>query len=131
MDLKRRRSLMADNNITMIEPLFLGYERLQDVIIPENSITGARDAVLFVENLMGLSDNYVVSILNNPTIDNQLLSWSKRDGQYFTSYDYYNRRYRNGTIGNFGVGNEYDARLVQGTKYAIYKINYSTVIDPY
>ena len=123
--------MATGNAISMIEPLFLGYERMPDIIIPENSITSALDAVLFVESLTGLSDNYVVSILNNPTIDNQLLSWGKRNGQYFGGSDYHNRRYRNGTIGNFEVGKEFDAKIVQGTKYAVYKINYSTVIDPY
>lgn len=123
--------MATGNAISMIEPLFLGYERMPDIIIPENSITKALNAVLFVESLTGLSDNYVASILNNPTINNQLLSWGKMSGQYFPASSYTNRRYRDGIISAFYVAGEYDARLVQGTKYAIYKINYSTTVNPY
>lgn len=112
----------------MIDPLFFGFERLQDIIIPENSITNAADAINFIESMIGMTDNYVVSILTNPAVNNQLLSIEKLIGGYINNAS---RRYRDGGLATFSIGPNYDLYIVQGTKYAVYKTNYATVVNPY
>ena len=86
--------------------------RTYEIEIGENTISNSADATAYVKTLV---DSYTSSIivLESPlTVNNQLLMCGITAA-----------RWRNGLIGSVTVGSNYDAFVVEGTKYVVYELS--------